>query len=403
MSSKTPSLWTPLRAAGLAQVSAFSGAMGRHYAAQRNTDFGPDDRSNTSTLSPYLRRRLIVEHEVIAEALDAHTLEGSEKFVQEVFWRTYFKGWLERRPSVWTAYNDLHAIERRRLDNDAALSDAMSGKTGIDCFDAWAQELVETNYLHNHARMWFASIWIFTLELPWVLGAEFFMRHLLDGDPASNTLSWRWVAGLHTRGKNYAAAPWNIAKFTNGRFAPDARDLAQDPEPLSEAFDYGDALPVRDHLAYDASKSSGLLITVEDCLPEMLGLSLDAMASTATAQISPSGASDAVRNFDTASLADAAARAQQTGAPPATQIDVENPESLSAWATASGITQIVTAFVPTGPTRDWLDQATPALDQAGITLSEIPRQWDVTVCPLATAGFFKIKKKIPLLIDDLYT
>jgi deoxyribodipyrimidine photo-lyase len=68
------------------------------------------------------------------------------------------------------------------------------------------QELVETGYLHNHARMWFASIWIFTLRLPWELGADFFLRHLLDGDAASNTLSWRWVAGLHTKGKHYCGA-----------------------------------------------------------------------------------------------------------------------------------------------------------------------------------------------------
>ncbi len=70
---------------------------------------------------------------------------------------------------------------------------AVEGRTGIDGFDDWARQLVETGWLHNHTRMWFASIWIFTLRLPWALGAAFFLRHLLDGDPASNTLSWRWV------------------------------------------------------------------------------------------------------------------------------------------------------------------------------------------------------------------
>jgi deoxyribodipyrimidine photo-lyase len=79
-------------------------------------------------------------------------------------------------------------------------------------FDDWAQELVATGYLHNHARMWFASIWIFTLRLPWELGADFFLRHLIDGDPASNTLSWRWVGGLHTPGKTYLATADNIAE-----------------------------------------------------------------------------------------------------------------------------------------------------------------------------------------------
>ena len=66
--------------------------------------------------------------------------------------------------------------------------------------------------------MWFASIWIFTLELPWQLGAEFFMQHLYDGDTASNTLGWRWVAGVQTQGKHYLASEWNIKKFTNNRF-----------------------------------------------------------------------------------------------------------------------------------------------------------------------------------------
>ena len=66
--------------------------------------------------------------------------------------------------------------------------------------------------------MWFASIWIFTLNLPWQKGAEFFMKHLFDGDPASNTLSWRWIAGLQTKGKHYLAQSWNISKFTNNRY-----------------------------------------------------------------------------------------------------------------------------------------------------------------------------------------
>lgn len=372
--------------------------MGRHYAAQRNTDFGPEDRSNTSILSPYLRRRLITEAETVDAALAAHSLEGSEKFVQEVFWRTYFKGWLERRPSVWEHYLETLSIEQDHLNGAKHWRLAEAGNTGIACFDAWAQELVETNYLHNHARMWFASIWIFTLRLPWQLGADFFLRHLLDGDPASNTLSWRWVAGLHTRGKNYAAAPWNIEKFTNGRFTPAASDLASDPEPLTEEFDYGDAQPVRNGAPFDASRPAALLLTVEDCLPETLGVDLDDLRGVARLRVSPQNAAEAVVRFDTDALADTAAR---IGHADARMIDPSDPASLVDWAKAAGVDQIVTAFIPVGPTRDWLDAARPALDANGITLTEVRRDWDSAVWPLATAGFFKVKKKIPRVLDEL--
>ena len=267
-------LWNPSRAAGLQQIEGFSASMGRHYAAERNSDLGPGQRDNTSLLSPYLRRRMVLESEVVATAIEQHGYEAAEKFLQEVFWRTYFKGWLERRPSVWTRYCDDLAAEQIRFNGNETLEAALSGTTGIACFDAWARELIETSYLHNHARMWFASIWIFTLRLPWVLGADFFMRHLLDGDPASNTLSWRWVAGLHTRGKHYVATPQNIAKFTDQRFIPSDTELALNPAPLIVAFDYGPALPTRAITPFDPSKPSALLITLGTARQKHLVLSL---------------------------------------------------------------------------------------------------------------------------------
>jgi deoxyribodipyrimidine photo-lyase len=169
-------------------------------------------------LSPYLRRRMITEREVVEEVLKHHAPEAADKFIQEVFWRTYWKGWLEMRPAIWEHY--LSEREAALANLPEGYQAAIEGRTGIDGFDDWARDLVETGWLHNHARMWFASIWIFTLKLPWVLGADFFYRHLIDADPASNTLSWRWVAGLHTKGKTYLARPENIEKFTKGRFRP---------------------------------------------------------------------------------------------------------------------------------------------------------------------------------------
>ena len=189
------------------------------YSKLRNFDYGPDNRSNISCLSPYITHGIINEKEVIKKSLDKFSFAKNEKFIQEVLWRTYWKGWLELRPSVWTDF----LIELKKIkgdfQNNQNYKNAIDGKTNVECFNYWVNELKENNYLHNHTRMWFASIWIFTLNLPWQLGAEFFMQHLYDGDAASNTLGWRWVAGIQTQGKHYLASEWNIKKFTNNRFS----------------------------------------------------------------------------------------------------------------------------------------------------------------------------------------
>ena len=189
------------------------------YSRLRNFDFGPNNRSNISCLSPYVTHGIISELEILNKCLKKFSFLKSEKFIQEIFWRIYWKGWLELRPKVWMDFlKDLKEIKPSFQNNQNYLS-AINGKTKIECFDNWVNELKNYNYLHNHTRMWFASIWIFTLGLPWQLGAEFFIKYLYDGDSASNTLGWRWVAGVQTKGKNYVALEWNIKKFTNNRFS----------------------------------------------------------------------------------------------------------------------------------------------------------------------------------------
>tara|TARA_Y100001970_G_scaffold293097_1_gene437749 strand:- start:331 stop:1476 length:1146 start_codon:yes stop_codon:yes gene_type:complete len=188
------------------------------YSRLRNFDFGPSKRENVSCLSPYVTHGVLNEIEIIKKSLAKFPFSKNEKFIQEVLWRTYWKGWLELRPNVWNDFlaslNDI----RDEFKNDPNYINAIDGKTNIECFNQWVKELKEINYLHNHTRMWFASIWIFTLNLPWQLGAEFFLKYLYDGDAASNTLGWRWVGGIQTQGKHYLASEWNIKKFTNNRF-----------------------------------------------------------------------------------------------------------------------------------------------------------------------------------------
>ena len=208
----------PSRASAIEKLDNFINYNLSDYSKQRNFDYGPEKRSNVSCLSPYITHGVINEVEVINKSLKKFSFAKNEKFIQEILWRTYWKGWLELRPNVWKDYlMDLTKL-RENFNSEQNYKKAIDGKTNIECFDYWVNELKNNNYLHNHTRMWFASIWIFTLELPWQLGAEFFMRHLYDGDAASNTLGWRWVAGVQTQGKHYLASEWNIKKFTNNRF-----------------------------------------------------------------------------------------------------------------------------------------------------------------------------------------
>ena len=202
------------REGALKQLDDFINSELANYSFKRNFDLGPKNKSNVSCLSPYISHRLITEYEVAKTVLSKFPFQKVEKYIQEIFWRVYWKGWLELRPQVWTDFIE----DLKGLKEDDNYKKAINGETQIECFNDWVKELKENNYLHNHTRMWFASIWIFTLNLPWQKGAEFFMKHLFDGDAASNTLSWRWVAGLQTKGKHYVAQSWNISKFTNNKY-----------------------------------------------------------------------------------------------------------------------------------------------------------------------------------------
>ena len=188
------------------------------YSKLRNFDFGPNKRSNISCISPYVTHGVINEIEIIKKSLKKYSFVKNEKFIQEILWRVYWKGWLELRPDVWTDFKYSLKKLKKEYENNNKYIEAINAKTNIDVFNSWVNELKNFNYLHNHTRMWFASIWIFSLKLPWQLGAEFFLQHLYDGDAASNTLGWRWVAGVQTKGKHYIATEWNIKKFTNNRF-----------------------------------------------------------------------------------------------------------------------------------------------------------------------------------------
>jgi deoxyribodipyrimidine photo-lyase len=383
----------PTRAAGLARLAAFVPRAGRLYAAERNHDRGAGRHDSVSGLSPYLRHRLVLEREVLAATIARWAPSTAQKFVSEVYWRTYFKGFLERRPTIWHAYRrevDLLQEAPAALRRDIAAAEA--GTTGIDAFDHWARELVETGYLHNHARMWFASIWIFTLRLPWQAGADVFLRHLLDGDPASNTLSWRWVAGLHTRGRSYRATADNIARYTDGRFAP--AGLAATAEPLTEADEH----PLRPAPAGDPLPDGPalLLLTEEDCAAETLvdtARIAGAVAASSAAGRSPAPVAAAVTRWTEGALADAAARVG--GSVPNIPLAAA---PLADAARQAGVDTIVTPYVPVGPAADALAAARGALSAEGMRVATVLRPEDAAAWPHAGRGFFQLRERIGELL-----
>jgi deoxyribodipyrimidine photo-lyase len=385
--------WSPTRAAGLARLSKFLPRAGRSYAQTRNIDYGPEDRSNISALSPWIRRRLITEEEVIAAVLQQHRFNDAEKFIQEVCWRSYWKGWLELRPAVLLRFDHDRQVLGERWQGHSALEAAHRGETGIACFDAWVQELISTGWLHNHSRMWFASIWIFTLRLPWQLGAEFFYRHLIDADPASNTLSWRWVAGLHTRGKHYVARASNISANTLGRFDP-ADMLNEDALPLLE-----DAPLPEPGLLVPAQQPEtnrvALLLTEEDLSPETLGLKVDVTAIAALPTASVASQDSPARRFSEGAIDDVLARSALFFGVDA---EILKPGALVRWARQSRVEEIITPYAPVGAIAEQLRVIEADLAQEGIRLVRIRRGWDSRAWPKATAGFFRFKEHIPKLI-----
>ena len=396
--------FTPTRERALDRLARFLPAAGRRYAETRNADDGPAEsgRGNVSQLSPWLHAGLIGEREVLEAVLGVHAPRAAEKFIGEVFWRVYFKGYLEQRPAIWADYCTGRDAAWAGLDANAGLrtayAAAIEGRTGIEAFDTWAQELVATGYLHNHARMWFASIWIFTLKLDWRLGADVFLRHLMDGDAASNTLSWRWIAGLHTKGKHYLARADNIARYTAGRTGGPlaAQGLAEDAAPLTELRDYPRQpldlpAPVT---ATELAQPFALLLHDEAAhhapltLPRVPALVIGA-ARPAARSPNPIGA--LASSFAEQAVASGMAEAADHFGCGAVSWRAGDP--LAPLLAEAGVERLVVPYLPTGWTRDalWPDLAPLAAQGRVVTLLA---SLDRATWPLATAGFFGVAKAI---------
>lgn len=391
--------FTPTRQAGLNRLNEFVERAGEVYSRCRNYDLGPTNRANVSALSPWVRHRLITETEVLEAVLHAHDYKTAEPFINEVFWRAYFKGWLEQHPTVWPSYQSGLRRQIQSLEKDRNLAalyiDAVACQTGIDCFDAWTNELITTGYLHNHARMWFASIWIFTLRLPWELGADFFLRHLLDGDPASNTLAWRWVAGIQTKGRPYIARVANISKFTNRRFSP-IHQINTNVFPIEE-MDTHRRIQLSDAFAPEDVPSKFLLLLTEDDLNLASALPYTPVATlgaVATENRSPLLIGETAQQFSSTAMQNSCNSAPLV--------------NYTAWSHAiveacrqHNTKTVVTAYAPIGPTATAIKKTHADLAAADIKLIQVRRSFDTIAWRHSTKGFFAMKKAIPAILGAL--
>lgn len=411
-----PSGWarmdfTPTREAAQARLTRFLPAAGRHYAETRNADDGPSEgagRGNVSQLSPWLHAGLIGETEVLQAVLGQHSPRTAEKFIAEVFWRVYFKGYLEQRPAAWADYCAGRDRALTAMEGNAGLRTAYSrateGRTGIAAFDVWARELVETGYLHNHARMWFASIWIFTLKLDWQLGADFFLQHLMDGDAASNTLSWRWVAGLHTKGKHYLARADNIARYTAGRPGGPlaAEGLAEDAAPLAEPHDHPRRLPDLPPPVSAADLAEPFALLLHDEAAHHAPLALPAApalvigASRGEARSPGAIGAPAARFTEGAMTNGLAAAAAAFGCP---MVEWHAGEALAPLLAQAGITLLAVPYLPAGWTRDTLAPGLAPLTAEGRIVTLLG-ELDRATWPHAKAGFFGVAKQIDALLGE---
>lgn len=199
-----------------------------NYANTRNFGDG-----KVTQLSPYVHHGVMSLNEVRNHALT----QCSEpiqitKFIQELGWRDFWQRVLAAHPT-W-AWNDVENYKTGFFPADYAdrlPEDIIHGETGLASIDAFIKELVQTGYLHNHARMYLASYVCHFRRVKWQVGAKWFLRHLLDGDIASNNLSWQWVASTFSP-KPYIFNLENVDKY----FGKSVDTSPQNNEPLNASY-----------------------------------------------------------------------------------------------------------------------------------------------------------------------
>ena len=352
------------------------------YPLNRNYDV--TGKQTTSKLSSAISSGIIKESDII-RSLHEHGVPTSNKFLEEVFWRIYFRGYFETHPSIWLSYKECLSSDKQFKGED--YQNAIDGNTGILCFDDWLNDLYSTGYLHNHTRMWFASIWMFTLKLPWTLGCDLFMRYLSDADEASNILSWRWVAGLHTSKKPYVARASNIKKYTD-KYNP-INELNESPKAIYEDKIH-DYMP----MIFNSKIPHKCNLLLIDNFFDVDVINLSDTKIDSFYVLDTSSFND--REIDRISIQSKIEITEHISK----KINLEPIfVSMSDMSILFG-KSLVTSMLRTGEFNDFLDKPMRELEQSS-DLNILSRKIDELSWNHCKGGFFKLKSKIPSIVDAL--
>ncbi len=214
----------PTRSAALAHIARVRPAA---YARTRNHLDGA-----VTGLSPYITHGVVTLREVLAGVLQREPLDVQHKLVFELGWREFFRHvWSHRGDEI---LQSLHAGPRPDAAYDPVLpADIREARTGVAVIDEAVRTLYATGTLHNHARMWLASYVVHLRHVHWRAGADWLLAHLLDGDLASNHLSWQWVAGTGSN-KPYLFNADNVARYAPAHWHSAGSVIDQSYEALDQ-------------------------------------------------------------------------------------------------------------------------------------------------------------------------
>ena len=224
---------SPIRGGRSAALQALGAIRPQAYERTRNFLAG-----DVTRLSAPLRHGVLTLSEVRDRALAVAERPGDAgKLVNEFAWRDYWQRlYFQLGEGIWDDREALKTGFRAEDYTSDLPQDLADGETTLRCMDSFADDLASHGWLHNHARMWLAAYLVHWRRVRWQTGARWFLRHLIDGDPASNNLSWQWVASSFSS-KPYIFNRENLERYTDGLYCRACKHAAAGTCPFEATYE----------------------------------------------------------------------------------------------------------------------------------------------------------------------